>query len=898
MRTFTLIITISIAALAAGAARADDEDLLGRWKTPGGNIVSVADTTDGKLEGHLSEVTEEAKAVGFTEDELALRNIKVAGNVVDMQVGVRADDPKHPCPAHFIDFHGTIDTNTLSGDVKDGGFDDSCNYIEKDTTTGRLEYTRDMVPCLVDFEPKDVVEIHRYGDAGADKEVTIVGTLAEPLAPEHSPLAVEARRLGSGEAARVTIVWTVTSKQDVHFSATYYTETDPEGRAELRFGLMPNGEFMATNQIQSQPTRTVPAGSFLVTAALDTPLKTLTPVNFGLVLERAGVWLNFVSQDGAQGVTSLALDPKKVAFKLELVDFDDKDAADKKTVRLASRLSSKPSPGADAISVELSRVGAGIYRYEKMIAGDSNQPSGSTLPASVVAYPKSLNAELKALFATVLLLPDPGSNKEDDFVVEAYVADRLVGSLTIYQYPERRRKEYLESLIQQLKRKLTALNEGVKPGDVSSTAQIERRQSLLDRAHGYLLDAELGKIDHDIQINLATQYLQLVSRRDDLNGPGGTYSFTRIGYVKEVHNVDDWTLRKFTYDYANERTALDNAHTFYLDTKQKNLDSNAAALLAQLGLDQPADKILSLGTVITLARGIASLALSQELSFVYGVHLLATGITLDGDPANGGDYWGAGLDVAAFEFHSTIEQRLAQAVSKKVDRLKQIYAADRSLVNSVRTFRQLTADERAMVTEYERVAEAIDGRLLEIARAVAENKITGDLGGRLIESFKRVVNKQTARRVAARMKELTAGVAGVTVSRRDLGNIEHLVKRYENVDFNEAEVALGRRTQVAPGHWSWTERGVTYHEFIEYQLPNGKRVDHALAAVDPTGKNSFLRVTDLAAQLNKTHFRKGLGYLTQFDPVLPALKAAHKSYCEFYWDEQADKLLEKHVASQ
>jgi hypothetical protein len=148
-------------------------------------------------------------------------------------------------------------------------------------------------------------------------------------------------------------------------------------------------------------------------------------------------------------------------------------------------------------------------------------------------------------------------------------------------------------------------------------------------------------------------------------------------------------------------------------------------------------------------------------------------------------------------------------------------------------------------------------------------------------------------------KELAvAGVAKTAVSRRDLGNVEHLVMRYENTAFNEAEVALGRRRLVAPGHWSWTERGVTYHEFIEHVLPNGKRVDHALAAFDPTGKNSFLRVTDLAAQLRDTHVRKGIGYLGQFDTILPELKSARKSYCEYYWDERAGKLLEKHVASQ
>jgi hypothetical protein len=41
-----------------------------------------------------------------------------------------------------------------------------------------------------------------------------------------------------------------------------------------------------------------------------------------------------------------------------------------------------------------------------------------------------------------------------------------------------------------------------------------------------------------------------------------------------------------------------------------------------------------------------------------------------------------------------------------------------------------------------------------------------------------------------------------------------------------------------------------------------------------------------------------VGYLGQFDTILPELKSAPRSYCEYYWDEQAGKLLEKHVASQ
>src|SRR5690349_16710683 len=80
-------------------AQGNEDAFLGRWKSPGGNVISVI-LENGKPIGRLAQVSDEAKAVGFAEDEDVLKEISVTGTTVRMKVSVRLDIPKHPCPPY------------------------------------------------------------------------------------------------------------------------------------------------------------------------------------------------------------------------------------------------------------------------------------------------------------------------------------------------------------------------------------------------------------------------------------------------------------------------------------------------------------------------------------------------------------------------------------------------------------------------------------------------------------------------------------------------------------------------------------------------------------------------------------------------------------------------------
>lgn len=118
----TFLVALMIQLLAASGCEAEDTfpaelRVLGHWRTADGNLLRIHSDASHALKGVLSEVSEEAAAIGFEAGDTALGEIEMVDDLLLARILVRPDDPDlRDCPAQFQEFRGA-----LSGDAIRGG---------------------------------------------------------------------------------------------------------------------------------------------------------------------------------------------------------------------------------------------------------------------------------------------------------------------------------------------------------------------------------------------------------------------------------------------------------------------------------------------------------------------------------------------------------------------------------------------------------------------------------------------------------------------------------------------------------------------------------------------------------------------------------------------------------
>ena len=128
------------------------DDLLGLWKTPGGNIVDIRTSPisyelvrgtpnwdpvgtrrgeDGTVMGYFARVSSGSRRFGFQEGEIALREFEIRVDGVAFEVAVRDEYHHHHTLAWAQFKGGKLSGNTLEGRVQKVDYDENGKYVEE-----------------------------------------------------------------------------------------------------------------------------------------------------------------------------------------------------------------------------------------------------------------------------------------------------------------------------------------------------------------------------------------------------------------------------------------------------------------------------------------------------------------------------------------------------------------------------------------------------------------------------------------------------------------------------------------------------------------------------------------------------------------------------------------------
>lgn len=111
---------------------AELEELVGRWKTPGGSVVEVELDEAGQVQARLLELSAGSQRSGFSVGDEALRNIVVTGDSYSFEIAFRQDSEPHtltwlPCTT------ARLDRGTLVGEATQGQFNESNEFVPDET---------------------------------------------------------------------------------------------------------------------------------------------------------------------------------------------------------------------------------------------------------------------------------------------------------------------------------------------------------------------------------------------------------------------------------------------------------------------------------------------------------------------------------------------------------------------------------------------------------------------------------------------------------------------------------------------------------------------------------------------------------------------------------------------
>ena len=142
---FRFVLCLILISLTVGSVveATDLKDLIGLWKTPGGNIIEIRKDKN----GYLVEVTEDSKSVGYRVGQILIENININANTISFRVNVRGEDPMDE-KAKALFKGGSLRGNSLVGELQDGYYDKNNNYVTENSFS-QLIYTRKIAKIFV-----------------------------------------------------------------------------------------------------------------------------------------------------------------------------------------------------------------------------------------------------------------------------------------------------------------------------------------------------------------------------------------------------------------------------------------------------------------------------------------------------------------------------------------------------------------------------------------------------------------------------------------------------------------------------------------------------------------------------------------------------------------------------
>ena len=842
------VCVFAFALLYASGVLADATSLVGRWETPGKNIVEIR-AEGGQFRGHIVKLDEGAAAVGFQDEEIILDGITLSGDVVRFDVSVRVDDPAQKnCAPRKQPFEGRLSGDTITGRLQKSHFS-GCDLV-LDKGNDDLVYRRESVSCL-DVPDPDVYRLAAFGD---HTEISIDATSDDPLGKADSNVAVKLTA-GLSPFRRGEVQWRV-YRDNPKLDTNYYTEADNDGVAKLEFVMLPNGTFAPTMQIRERPGVTLPPGDYEVEATAP-QLNVKAPVKFKARLRRSGVLLSFTEPagDGAGYVSEQLLDDsERTRFAVEVIDFST-------------------DPPSESCSVTIRSIGADgkVYDSIELTVPQSSTPGVYRNPSGpVTAYPGKVRPGLDALRKTLLLPPAQlamrveAESKRSDVTAK----NRLV----IYKDPDAAVHEALRQTLLEYQKSLAELRAATEDLKPEQNAVLTEKERLVKRALELLDDPQLGPTSSVTgernplgQWLVAREYIRLLSQSGKPTRDTRPCKFRFSRY-----NEDGPDLRCQT---AQEAAAVREAERQLYTRQEKTLAENARQLLAGL----------------RAAPGMLQAAVKQYIAApVLSAYILVTGLTLEGEDAETIDRILAGIDVASFVLHSPPRTRVTKRIGPKRQRLRAIFEEANEIVRKG-GFQKVGKAELALakdLSRFERAGEKVVDRILG-------SRMPDSLKVSMLEAHQQIWDSNVAQNLRERLLKTPKGNAN-----RDVGLLVHWLKELKHRVLNDELVKLGKAELVEKGPRGGTRyryktpSGKTMESLIEWKIPGSDRqVDFGL--VDHTNKT--IKIVDYTHSPSPAHLRKGQLYQTLMEN-LQEFKGFKVSYCEQYWSPDAKRFIENVTA--
>lgn len=137
------LLSAAVLVLLATPARAQApviDDLVGLWRTPGGNVIEIAKRAGGAVTGTFVHLTRDSQTSGFKLGDTVLKQIAIEGGLVRGSVAVRGKESG--LPQQFVEFKdGQLTAVALTGKLRDGDYVKG-QYVEQDGYVD-VTYTRE-----------------------------------------------------------------------------------------------------------------------------------------------------------------------------------------------------------------------------------------------------------------------------------------------------------------------------------------------------------------------------------------------------------------------------------------------------------------------------------------------------------------------------------------------------------------------------------------------------------------------------------------------------------------------------------------------------------------------------------------------------------------------------------
>ena len=814
-------------------------------------------------DGYLVHAAEQAVSVGFREGDKILDTIQATTDMkVTFRVARRVADPalRDKCPLEPGAFTGTLSSDglTIDGEVKAKKYEILSGQVVTCKTGDNEEISHFTLTRLPASCPANIpdYQIFKITMKGQDS-ITVQASSEDPLGDKDSVLAVRLETLSASAVTNDEIAWRVKNTK-FNLEATYYTPTTaPDGIAKLEFIMLPNGQFAPANQLRIRPELTLPPGTYEVTPSAPTRGVTES-LKFTAELKVAGVLINFTTAagEGAEIISEVIFQDEmkpRASFAIEVVAPELPDSVTTLPVTLSSR--SLDGKEYKTTTVELPWKASGLFK-------DDTGP--------IAVYPGRIR-DITDTVRSVIRVPD-----EEVSTIVATVeigGTRTTKTLRVYGSYLSAEKQLIRETLNEYKQTFAQL---LEPGYATLTnkqeAAVKEKQRLTDQALRMMDDSRLMEINsvtghvNDVLANvtIAKEYLSLLKKNTDPPpaSPEKVFDFALTPL--------EGTTIPLSYRSQEERQALDRAQVFYQRKRQENREAVARQQMAELAA-APSKLKASVAAIIA--------------SPAYSAYVLVYGSTLDGQDAELIDRVMAGIDVASFVLHTPPRLRVLRRLSQKYAEVRAVLEEAKSLLG--RGF-QVEKGDYGLVQVKRRLEKAGDALVTKLLKS----SLTDEEKARQLTVLERIWDSKIAAKVQLELAGLPAGTM-----KRDIGALEHLLKRYQATEYLEGEVAKELAQRVEPGRYrkSITLGGSTHveEEMVEWTIPNsgGKRIDHGQANY----AEKWVRVNDYTYEKTPAHLRKGQAYVESIKKM-PEFKDFDVHYCEYYWSEKDGRFVDNLAA--